>query len=580
MFKFLKTHKMSVLSALLVIVAATLGADLGFAMAVDPVELAPDANPSGNMNPISESNPEGRPADEAVHADEQGTKTQLQGHAATATDVRDAGLEAEDYDREVDEFQKFKFPTETLIARKCRPVKVKSYTPEHGRTGSTNLTATYNGNAVTITAGANVSGVYTYADAVLLLPRNAFDNVECLLEYSTVLLRKVAGYKKDEEGNQVHDGEMVLFVLNHKDTDEKVRFKVLNPPIDRGSGTYGQEGYVAPTSVTINPDTKFVVMATAGSESQMHVASETYLPVKSKVTLQKKICTAVITDEFEEQDKKVPINRNRVLRNMETNFKRKCSRSHWASTGSRLQVWVQEINNREDTFVETGVIRQIPILYTYGAEFTDDDLLAINTLLFTENAVSDEYDVACGKKALTRFIKLVRDNQKYRDVAKVEVSEYGIVVRRYRDNFGTLNFYWDPQLDDLGYAEYMFAIDWKHADRLYKMNDKKSQRDMSKTGEAREAKEYNLCRIDCIRLNGYNAAMIVPSNIALDAAQTGGIEAKFEQAATITDNTDKTKKYYLTADVAALGFRAGDVVEYDSELEQWVLFQGLINNAV
>ena len=576
MIKFLKTHKMSVLSSLLVVAAALLGADLGFAMAVDPVEMAADPNPSGNMNEVSGSNPEGRPADEALQADEQGTKTQLQGHAATATDVRDAGLEAEDYDREVDEFQKFKFPTETLIARKCRPVKVKSYTPEHGRTGSTNLTANYTGSSVTITAGANTSethATYTHADNVLLLPRNAFDNVECLLECSTVLLRKVAGYKKDEDGNEIHDGEMVLYVLDHKDNNSKIRFKVLNPPVKRASGADPA------TYSTISADTKFVVMATAGSESQMHVASETYLPVKTKVTLQKKLCTAVITDEFEEQDKKIPVNRNRVLRNMETNFKRKCSRSHWASTGSRLQVWVPEINNREDTFVETGVIRQIPMLYTYGAEFNDDDLLAINTLLFTENAVSDEYDVACGKKALTRFIKLVRDNEKYRDVAKVEVSEYGIVVRRYRDNFGTLNFYWDPQLDDLGYSEYMFAIDWKHADRLYKTNEKKTQRDMSKTGEAREAKEYNLCRIDCIRLNGYNAAMIVPSSIALDATQTGGIEAKFEQASTINGSTDKTKKYYLTADVLALGFKEGDVVEWDSDLQQWVFFTGLINNA-
>ena len=132
MFKFLKTHKMSVLSALLVIAAATLGADLGFAMAVDPVEMAPDANPSGNLKEYdATTNPEGRPADEIPHNDEQGFPTQMQGKAATATDVRDAGLEAEDYDADVDEFQKFKFPTETLIARKCRPVKVKSYVHGH-----------------------------------------------------------------------------------------------------------------------------------------------------------------------------------------------------------------------------------------------------------------------------------------------------------------------------------------------------------------------------------------------------------------------------------------------------------------
>ena len=49
-FNFLKTHKMSVLSSLLVVAAALLGADLGFAMAVDPVEMAPTPNPSTDMN--------------------------------------------------------------------------------------------------------------------------------------------------------------------------------------------------------------------------------------------------------------------------------------------------------------------------------------------------------------------------------------------------------------------------------------------------------------------------------------------------------------------------------------------------
>lgn len=584
MLKFFRTHKMSVLSALLVCAAVMLGADLGFAMAVDPVELAPDANPSENLKPISESNPGGRPAEETPQTDEQGYKTQMQGKAATATDVRDAGLEAEDYDADVDEFQKFKFPTETLIARKCRPVKVKSYVHGHYRTGSTDLTSVYTGSDVTITAGQNTSGKYTYADNVLVLDRADFDNVECLLEYSTVLLRKVAGYRKDEEGNEVHDGEMVLYVLDHKDSNSKIRFKVLNPPIKKAVGTYGQEGYEAATSVTISSDTKFVVLATAGTESQMHVAPETYLPVKSDAFLQKKISTAVITDEFEDQDKKVAWNKNKVLRNMETNFKRKCSRSHWAGTGKRVDVWVPEINGREAAYTEVGVIRQIPMLYTYGAEFTDDDLLAISTLMFTNNSVSDEADVACGKKALQRLIKYVNSTEKYRDIGKVEISEFGIVVRRYRDNFGTLNFYWDQQLDDLGYEEYMFAIDWTHADRPYKLNDKSSTRDMSKTGEAREAKEYNLCRIDCVRLNGYNAVMIVPSNIALDASQTGGIQAEFIPSATLTagqnDNNGNpistAKKYYLTADIASLGFEAGDVAEYDADLQQWVHFEGLM----
>ena len=593
MIKFLKTHKMSVLSALLVIAAALLGADLGFAMAVDPVELAPDANPSENLKPISENNPGGRPADETPQNDEQGYPTQMQGKAATATDVRDAGLEAEDYDPDVDEFQKFKFPTETLIARKCHPVKVGSYEHGHYRTGSTDLIAVFNGDGthdITITAGVNVNETYakyTYADNILKLPVTHFDNPECLLEYSTVLIRKVAGYKKDEEGNEIHDGEMVLYVLDHKGNDagtDWIKFKVLNAPIKRASGTAGQAGYVAATSSTIPAETKFVVLATAGSESQIHVAPETYLPVKEMAYLQKKISTAVITDEFEGQDKKVTWNKNKVLRNMEANFKRKCSRSHWAGTATRVDVWVPEINGREAAYTEQGVIRQIPMLYTYGAEFNDDDLLAISTLMFTNNSVSSEADVACGKKALQRLIKFVNSTPKYRDISKVEVNRIGIKVRSYEDNFGTLNFYWDQQLDDLGYDEYMFAIDWTHADRLYKVNDKTSQRDMSKTGEAREAKEYNLCRIDCVRLNGYNAVMIVPASIAMDAAQTGGIVAEFVQTTTLAEDGEDVngnpistaKKYYITQDIVSLGFEAGDVAEYDADLQEWKHFEGIV----
>ena len=578
-FNFLKTHKMSVVSALLVCAACLLGADPGFAMALDPVEMAPEGNPSSNLNEYNEeTNPGGRPADETRQTDEQGGKTQLQGHAATATDVRDAGLEAEDYDPDVDEFQKFKFPTETLIARKCRPVKVKSYEHGHYRTGSTDLIAVYTGSPITIVAGTNISGVYTAKDGILLIDRDDFENPDCLLEYSTVLLRKTAGYRKDEEGNQVHDGELQLFVMNNKDENAKIQFKVQNPPIQKASGS--GESAVPATSTTIATDTKFVVMATAGSESQMHVASETYLPTKNMRFLQKKISTAVLTDEFEEQDKKVAFAKNQVLRNMETNFKRKCSRSHWAGTQGRFDVWVPELNKREATYTEMGVIRQIPMLYTYGAEFTYDDLLAINTLMFTTNSVSDEADVACGKKALQRLIKFANSAEKYRDISKVTVNRIGIVVRQYQDNFGTLNFYWDPQLDDLGYEEYMFAIDWTHATRPYKVNDKRTERDMSKTGEAREAKEYNLSRIDCVCLNGYNAVMIVPSNIALNAANTGGIVADFVSVATLANNLDTTKKYYLTADNdtnAGLGFQAGDVAEWDSELEQWIHFEGLVN---
>ena len=570
---YLKSHRMSVLSALLVVAAAALGADPTFAMAVDPVDLAPAGNPSDNMNLYdATTNPGGRPADETLQTDEQGGKTQLQGKPATATDVRDAGLEAEDYDRDVDEFRKFRFPSETYFARQCRPVKVNSYVHGHYRTGSTDLEAVYNGSAVTITAGVTGTNVKNRNGKVILeLPESSFTNPECLKRYATAIVKGAPGYKKNSDGEEIPDGELMLFVLSHKDGDANITFEVVNPPIKRASGND-----VAASTSTIASEAIFNVMASAGSESQIHVDSETYMPEKFDVFLQKKIVTVTITDEFDAQDKKVAFKTQQVLANAEYNFKRECARSHWNGTMGRTDIMVPETGGREAVYFENGVLRQVNMLYTHGAEFTDDDLLALTTLMFTNNSMSDEATVFCGKKAMARFIKLVNSADKYKDVGKVEVNEYGIKVRNYMDNFGKLEFVWDPTLDDIGYEEYMVILDLRHATRPYKRNDTKTTRDMSKTGEAREAKEHNLCRIDCIALNGFNSILVCPSNLAADASKTGGIVASFVTVATLTGVSDHSKKYLLSADDPDNGFSKGDVVEWSVDLNDWIPFEGII----
>lgn len=583
LFKTLSAHKMSILSFLLVAVAAMLGADSSFAMAVDPIVTAPEANPSGNMDVYDETNnPEGRPADETLQTDEQGGKTQLQGKAATGTDVRDAGLEAEDYDKQVDNFRKFRFPEETYFARRCRPVKCNSYVHGHYRSGSTDLEAIFNGisgNGIVVSADSTLaSAEYAFANKTLTIPASAFDNPDCLVEYSTVAIKGVEGFKKDEEGNEISDGALVLFVLDHKFASggvSNIVFKVMNAPF------FVDPAHTGSTQVTIPVNASFYVMATACSESQMHVNSETYLPEKFDVFLQKKIVSCVINDYFEGQDKKVSHKTANVLANAEYNFKRKCARSHWNGTQARIDIVVPETGNREAVYMENGILRQIPMLYTHGEALSDDDLLALTTLMFTNNSMSDNATVFCGKKEMQRIIKLVNSNNKYKDVSKVEVNDYGIKVRSYRDNFGEFEFVWSPTLDDLGYEQYMAVLDLEHATRPYMVNDKKTTRDMSKTAEAREAKEHNLCRIDCIALNGFNAILACPSSAALSAANLGGIEANFQSVAALPTGSAltaeaKTLKYFLTADDTAAGFASGDVVEWDADLNGWVKFQGLI----
>ena len=572
LFSFLKTHKMSVLSALLVALAAVLGADCSFAMAVvDPVDTNLTPNPSANMDPYdAEKNPEGRPAGEAPVNDEQGKPGQLPNHTQTATDLRDAGLLAEDYDEKTVEFRKFRFPEETIIARVCKPVKAKDYIHKHWETGSTDLDAVYSGeNSITI-AGNGSSTPYDASKKRLTIPAANFDNGEILTEFSTVVVEGVAGYKKDGEGNQVADGELVLFVENHKDGSANIIFRVINPPFKTSPQV---------TSVTIAPTAVFHVMATAGSESQMKVASDAFIPTDGECYLQKKIETATITDFFDESEKKMSFKTRHVLASAKENFKRKCARSHWNSTETRIDVMVPETGQREACYTEKGILRQIPMLYTHNADLTDDDFLAITTLMFTTNASNDHAYAFCGRRELSRIIKYANSAAKYKDIGKVEVNRFGIKIRKYEDNFGTLEFIWAQALDDLGYSDFMAVLDLENAERPYLVNDKQTTRDMSKTAEAREAKEYNLVRIDCIDLLGHNAVLVCPSAAALNAANLGGIEANFVSVSALPTGSALTPaakliKYYLTADCNP--FIAGDVVEWDTELGGWRKFEGLV----
>lgn len=549
---FTGTHKYGILSWLLVAAAVLLGADGGFAMAETvgaAVELADDPNPSDNMKEVSVSNPTGRPAGEALQKDENGGLTQLQGKAATATDIRDAGIEAKDYDKKIDEFRRFRFPIETYIANRCTPVKCKNYLHYHWRTAATDIDAVYNNPT-------NVNLELAAKAAVVNIPIAQFDNPECIIPYSQVFVSGAVGYRKDEAGNEVEDGTLVLFCQSvPENEDGNVSFKIINASEEEANKIVIPDGAI------------FRVGATACSESQMHVAPETFLPERKEVALQKKIATCVVTDEVNEQSKELPFGVKDIKQNTIYNFKRKCARSHWLSTPGRFDVKVKELNNsREADYMETGILHQIPMLYTHDEGLKDDDLIAVSSLMFTDYAVSERATAFCGKREIRRIMKLVNGAQHFKDVAKVQVNEYGIKVRKWIDNFGEIEFIYDPTLDDIGYSDFMVVLDLDNAVRYYKVNDKETTRDMKKTGEAREAQEFNICRTDCVALRGYNAVLVCPASAVSKASGLKGIMANAVTVENISGATDKTKIYYISGE--------SRLVQWDAEFATWVDFEG------
>lgn len=547
MNKFISTHKCSILSVLLVFVAAVLGADSSFAMAVDPVDVVTDTD--GAPDPRTE------PTEPEVRADLQkdsiGLDTQNQGKAATATDVRDAKIEAEDIDPRVAKFRPFRFPIEWYIANKCQQVKSNSYEHSHFRSGATVL------------EDANKEAISNIGKAAFTVACSNFENGgAAITECAEVFVPGVDGYAED--GVTV-DGDLCLYVISNDDTD--IKFIPINP---KGTGT-----------ITIGAKSKFVIGATACSESQMLVAPEAYLPEADKLYLQKMIANVIITDEWKEQAKKVEFITKDVLHNGLYNFKRKCARTHWLGRQARIDVKVKELNgSKEATYFSRGILRQIPMVYAYnGNAFTIDDFFGMTKLQFAKNSENNYAVAFCGENALERVMKLAYNTSvKNGSISFEDVTEMGINIHKWKDLHGVIEFVHDPTLDDIGYEDYIAIIDIENAVRYYKRNEKQATQDMKKTGESREAERTIISMIDCIGLKGYNAVLVTPADKLSSALQLGGVSTLVESlpaSATAVGDLDTSKMYYLPT--AFGGFDAGSIIKHNGSA--WAEFDGELDAA-
>lgn len=539
--KSIKDHKLGILSMLLMIAAVALGADSGFAMAaVDVV----GTGSSDTVTPSETRTPE--EVRDEYQPDEKGDRTQNQGGVATATDVRDAKLEESDIDPRVAKFRPFRFPIESYIANKCRQQAVKSYEQTHYRSSATVLEDTYLGSSKNV------------GKASFTVSCSDFENGGAsLTECSEVFVQDVDGYAED---GVTLDGNLALYVLSND--DETIKLVALNP---KGTGT-----------VTIPASAKFVVGATACSESQMIVPPESYLPESDTLYLQKQNAAVVITDEWNEMAKKVDFIKKDVLHNGLYNFKRKCARTHWLGRQARIDVKVKELNgSKEAVYFSRGILRQIPMIYTYsGDTFQFTDFMGINKLQFAKNSENNKAVAFCGLDMFNKIQQFAFNTSVHNGkVSFEEITEMGINVSRWRDPLGQLDIVYDPTLDDIGYQNKMVVIDVENAVRYYKRNEKQTKQDLKKTGESREAERTIISQIDCIGLKGYNAVLVVPAEDLKDALKLGGASTLVETVpanATDTSKLDTSKMYYC--DHAVGSFAAGTVIKYSGSA--WAAYDG------
>ena len=537
-FNFVKTHKMGLLSLLLVAFAAALGVDSSFAMA----EVVPSGADGGfSADPVG-----GTP-------DTKSLETQYQGQAATAGEARQQGLEVEEIDQIVANFRPFRFPLEWFITNRMQQSSATSYEQSHYRSGATQLEATTL-KATGSTNGPTVAGPAAKKNVTVTYNVADLEGAENIHEFDTVYVRDVTGF--DNDGNE--EGGLLMFCV--KADESTVKFQVINPPL---TGT-----------LSIPANKELTICGNACSESQMIVDPETYLPVKDTLFLQKKISNIVMTDDWLEQARKVKFITKDVVGNGIYNHKRKCARSHWLGRQYMTNIKVSDAKiGHEPVYFEKGILRQLNMSYTYaGNDITWNDLIALSQMQHTDNAANTNSVALCGKNAVQKLQMLFLNNVDMQKAVSYErIDEIGVDLYKWHDAFGTIDFIHDPTLNDIGYEDFIVVLDMDNAVHYVKKLEKETKQDLKTNGENREAERRIIQTIDCVGLKGYNSVLFGPA-AKYDMITALGTKLNASSAATLAETGTMGQIVYLTADTK--GFRAGTPVIWNGTA--WVEYEGVI----
>ena len=205
-------------------------------------------------------------------------------------------------------------------------------------------------------------------------------------------------------------------------------------------------------------------------------------------------------------------------------------------------------------------------------------LTAISMLMFTENASGNSARAYCGKNAIKRILHL-KETKTYKELGFESYTELGIEVHAYKDNFGKVEFVYDPTLDDLGYADFMAVVDIKNARRYVETENREYTVDMKKgAGENREAERNVTIQADAIALKGYNSLLVGPSSM-LESMNVADAATNVELVTVVPENPSDGQLIFLTAADAGLSLEADKAYRWDAATGKWVAYTGAVTIA-
>lgn len=475
-------------------VGATIGAEGPDPVGKDDPHDPADPDAGTGQRPDADGNKDARLAPGDTTAGQN-----LNGTQASSTQVRQGGLEEEEWDSEITKFQPFRNPLLALARQVTRKVNISNWTVNHGRVGGETLDGRTKAKITAETDGS-----------IKLTTTNFRGSLKPFYKCSTLLVPSVAGYSRSSTStNLVKEGGLMLYVVENTGTSVTCR-AVNGIPTD----DVIQDDLDSKKCPEIPADTYICAASTAMSESQLLLTPENYQPRKEVFYVQKKGFNIVFTDDYEKTKKKQPLKVADLKADSVYKYNMRANRTYWAGVQGKFQVRNQD-GSMEDVFTTKGILWQLTNSYEYEkGKLTLADLVAISKLQFTTFSQTDSAYVFCGKDAMEELLNLQMTGTT-RIINFEDVKDMELDFKRFKSTYGTLNFIWDQGLDSLGYKDAMVVVDLKGATRYVKMGQKDQTNDMSKgAGEIREAKRYIRTEADGIALRGYNSIIVLPTGRA------------------------------------------------------------------
>jgi len=451
----------------------------------------------------------------------------LTGTQASATQIREGGLEDQEREDKITQIRPYKVPFLRILSRVAKTQSVTNYSIMHARVGGETLDGTI---TTQVSAGAQVK----------LTKDNFSGNLLAFRKYDLLAVPSMGGYKPGSQSE--HDGNFLVLEVIERDKTGATLVAINGPA---AVSTQVGDEYDYQTVPQLAVGTYLVGMWNAMSESQLLVTPDNFQPREREVYLQKHGWNVTFTEEFEVAKKKYPVKVANLLEDASIKDDMRVERGYWFGVKAKRKR-MNDDGSVEDVFYSEGIMTQIPNHYAIGNEYTLSDLIALSKLQFTDFATSNRAFAFCGKNAIERLENINPGTN--RQIHMTVESEYDLTFKKFKDTFGEINFIWDQTLDFMGMADYMFILDMDNAVHYIKEKGRSRTNDMSKgAGDIRLAKTHWEYDTDAVALKGYNSIMVGPEGGIFNLMDQGVINY-IVSSNVLPSNPSTNMKIALTSD--------------------------------